>query len=320
LQIDVDASKLQHEQFRHNLDGIDSFNEDINCWTCNDQTGKNLGNILRDRSFDIVPIDAELGDPSYLEIQTDKTCNGGCIMCGPWLSTYWQSELKQFSKKPIIDPIDRILSLIDIQKTRRILFLGGEPFLSETDMKVLPLIDRPELVDLQYTTNGSIYPSSRHVELWSKFKSVLINFSLDGIGNRFNYIRYPLKWDLVEQNMLSMMKEFPANVKFKSNHTVNILNLYYHQEFDNWYQQFDLSDRHTGYSFFPCHGVLSPRDVPTKLYNMLQDKYDSDSKVMQTISSADCNDQSALLNYLGDLDQRRGLDWRQVFPEISDCF
>jgi sulfatase maturation enzyme AslB (radical SAM superfamily) len=314
----LDASAAEHQEFRRNLNEINSY-ESSTCSQCNFESSRKIRKTWRDHSFNIVPVDAEVGDPSYLEIQTDKTCNGGCIICGPWNSSYWQSELKQFPIKQTVDPIDKILSLIDIQKTKKILFLGGEPFLSTTDTKILPLIKQPELVSLQYTTNGSIYPSQLHIDLWSKFQSVLINFSLDGIGTKFDYIRYPLKWSQVEKNVTRMMKELPSNVQFKSNHTVNILNLYYHNEFEDWYAQLP-SLRFIKFTFNPCSGTLSPRQVPRKLFNMLVDKYGADSKVIRTITNDNADDQTQLLTYLSEIDTRRGLDWRQVFPEISNCF
>ena len=316
----LDAPASEHQAFRQRLDSIDSYTSPT-CSQCNFESKNKLRKTWRDLSFDIVPEDAELGDASYLEIQTDKTCNGGCIICGPWNSSYWQSELKQFIIKPAVDPIDQILSHIDIQKTRKILFLGGEPFLSGTDTRILPLIKNPELVRLQYTTNGSIYPSQQHIDLWSRFRDVLINFSLDGIHERFNYIRYPLKWSTVETNVNRMLKELPNNVRFKSNHTVNMLNLYYYNEFKEWHDQvIGSSGRATDFTFTPCDGTLSPKQVPEKLFNMLLDKYGADSKIIRTITNRNSTDQTYLLTYLDELDTRRGLDWRRVFPEISHCF
>jgi organic radical activating enzyme len=315
----LDAPVAQHQKFRQRLNAINSYTSDT-CDACNFQEKATLRNTFRNNSLYWVPSDAELGDASYVEIQTDNTCNGGCIICGPGYSSYWQNELKQFAKKPALDPTEQILSFIDIQKTRRILFLGGEPFLSTTDTKILPLIKKPELVHLQYTTNGSIYPSQFHIDLWSKFKSVMINFSLDGIGTKFDYIRYPLKWGQVEKNIIRMIKELPSNVYFKSNHTVNILNLYHYDEFEDWYAQLMPSKRFIEFTFNPCTGTLSPRAVPRKLFDMLMNKYGADSKVIRTITNHSADDQTQLLTYLRDIDTRRGLDWRKIFPEISNCF
>jgi len=315
----LDAPLIQHQEFRQRLNAINSY-ESNTCDNCNFQEDATLRKTFRNHSFDWVPDDAELGDASYLEIQVDNTCNGGCIICGPWFSSYWQSELKQFSIKPTADPIDKILSHIDIQKTRKILFLGGEPFLSDVDLRILPLIKQPERVSLKYTTNGSIYPSQAHIDQWSRFESVLINLSLDGIGSRFDYIRYPLKWQQVEKNVFRMLDKLPNNIQFTSNHTVNILNLYYHDEFEDWYTRLMPSNRFIKLTFNPCMGTLTPTQVPRKLFNRLLDKYSEDSKVIRTITNGDYEDQTTPLTYLSNLDARRGLDWRQVFTEISDCF
>jgi hypothetical protein len=59
--------------------------------------------------------------------------------------------------------------------------------------------------------------------------------------------------------------------------------------------------------------------VPTKLFNRLIEKYGHDSKVAHAAGHA-VDDRNEMLDYLKELDTRRGLDWRQVFPEISDCF
>jgi hypothetical protein len=312
----TDAPIEVHQMFRNKLNLVNSY-ETGNCYKCNSDTRKKLKKTWRDHSFDIVPEDAKLGDASYLEIQTNKVCNGGCIICGPVNSSYWQNEIKIFPTKPIGDPIDKILSQIDIQKTRKILFLGGEPFLSDDDIRILPLIEHPELVDLQYTTNCSIYPSDAHISLWKNFKSVLINFSLDGIGSRFDYIRYPLKWNQVEKNVTRMMQNLPSNVKFKSNHVVNILNLYYYDEFEEWH---DLVMTGCELTFTTCDGLLNPLAVPDKLFNMLLDKYHPDSKVIRLVRDADSQNQSDMLDYLSELDQRRNQNWQLIFPEISNCF
>jgi hypothetical protein len=118
-----------------------------------------------------------------------------------------------------------------------------------------------------------------------------------------------------------MMNELPGNVRFKSNHTINMLNLYYYNEFTEWHDRVMVPvGRAINFTFNPCSGTLSPRQVPRKLFNMLLDKYGADSKVIRTITNDNADDQTQLLTYLSEIDTRRGLDWRRVFPEISACF
>lgn len=315
----VDAPVVDHTRYRAMLNDIDATT-DSRCGSCNFLTNNKLRKTWRDNSFEIVPDDAKVGDSSYLELQIDRTCNGGCIMCGSWYSSFWANELKEFQPAPVVDPLDQILKLIDVQKLRKINFLGGEPFLSDTDSRILPLIAHPELVDLQYTINGSIYPSQERITQWKKYKSVLINFSIDGIGDRFEYIRYPLKWKTVNGNLSRMIRELPDNVKFKANHTINIFNLYYHNEFDIWYNEIKKLGRLDDYTFSPANGVLEAFSVTDKLLTLLKSKYDADSKVIKLVNNNINNNKTEMLKFITELDARRGLNWQQVFPEIADCF
>lgn len=315
--------------YRNFLNTIDT-NTNSNCATCQYHEKNNIRKSWRQFSHEIVPESSIPGDATYLELQLDNTCNGGCIICGPWFSTFWQQELyKNVTpiKQTVRDAqIDKILSIIDIQKTRRILFLGGETFLTDIDSKILPLIQNPELVDLQYTINCSIYPSQERIDLWKKFKSVQITLSIDGVGERFNYIRYPLKWYVVTDNVNRMINEMPANVFFIINHVANIFNLYYWDEFESWCQKHWATDRQgkeikvgNKMNFNTAAGILNPQSITPALWNLLTNKYPAGDKVLRTVTDTNL-DTTELHNYINALDQRRRLDWRAVFPEIADCF
>jgi sulfatase maturation enzyme AslB (radical SAM superfamily) len=309
--------------YRKKLDKINSYLHP-GCSQCNLWDKKTLRKTWRDLSFEIVPDDAELGDASYLEIQLDKTCNGGCIICGPDFSTFWQRETGlriPAVNKNSEEIVRKILEIIDIEKTKKILFLGGEPFLSHIDQSLLEKIPEPSQVDLQYTTNGSIYPSQERVDIWKKFRSVMINFSIDGIDGRFEYIRYPLKWEQVTANMFRMREEFPDNIRFKINHTINVMNLYYYDEFEKWKNDFfrhDRFEREIRYTYTPAVGVLSPLTVTEKLFKKISEKYNADSKAILTVTNK-VQRLDLVLGFLKDNDLRRGLNWIDIFPEISDC-
>lgn len=311
-------------EYRNRINSMDPYT-DPGCQRCAYHEKKELRKTWRQVSFDVVPDDAEYGEAHYLEIQLDNTCNGGCIMCGPRHSSFWTNELVK-NNIPVIpierrDHINRILELVDIQKPKKILFLGGEPFLTDVDQRLLPMINHPEIVSLQYTTNGSVYPTQDRIDAWKNFKSVLINFSIDGISDRFEYIRYPLKWNIVQENLFRMRDLMPDNVQFKINHTVNILSLYYWDEFDNWQQSnfsHDRLGREIPVTFNPSSDPLPPYVVTEKLQARLLEKYGPDSLPTRTIKHRS-KDLSSILKYITGLDQRRNQDWRTVFPEIADC-
>jgi hypothetical protein len=46
-----------------------------------------------------------------------------------------------------------------------------------------------------------------------------------------------------------------------------------------------------------------------------------DSKVMRLVDNTTTTaHKTALLDFISNLDTRRNLNWREVFPEIADCF
>jgi len=312
-------NKTDLDDWRNRVSKLDSY-EEPNCSDCNFLDRSEVRESRRNLSFRTVEDSLPVGDPSFLEIQIDATCNGGCIMCGPWSSSYWAQELK------IVTPVDRqqdylskIASLVDLQKARTILLLGGEPMLSTVDARLVELIHDPSQVTIQFTTNGSIYPTDAQIKRWEKFKQIKINFSVDGINDRFEYIRYPLSWATVERNILRMQTEMPANVSFKINHAVNILNLLYYDEFDYWFNKhFAHSNRMSGFTASPVAGELSPRLVTPALKEKVLARYTSDqvpARMIETVIRS-CNEAT---RYLSILESRRKNSWRQVFPEIANC-
>jgi hypothetical protein len=171
---------------------------------------------------------------------------------------------------------------------------------------------------LQITTNGSVYPSGRRLEVWQQFKAILLNFSIDGVGKRFEYLRYPLQWNRVEQNMLRLNCEAPDNVRCKVNHTLSSLNIWYYQEFDHWFKQNFANDQyHRGWTLTvsPANGILSPQTAGVNLAAKVKQKYVDQalSKVIERTTEHN----TKLVEFLTAIDQRRGLDWQTVFSEIA---
>ena len=60
------------------------------------------------------------------------------------------------------------------------------------------------------------------------FKNVSFNVSIDGIGKRFEYLRFPGKWNKVEQNLDKIHKwREEGKIHVGVTNTVTILNLMY---------------------------------------------------------------------------------------------
>ncbi|MCJ8277767.1 MAG: hypothetical protein HRT44_10390, partial [Bdellovibrionales bacterium] len=56
--------------------------------------------------------------------------------------------------------------------------------------------------------------------------------SIDGLGDRFEYMRFPAKWDEVEENLLKFSSI--QHIDFSICNTVSNLNVFYLPEFASW--------------------------------------------------------------------------------------
>ena len=126
----------------------------------------------------------------------DNVCNSACQTCNETLSTKIGSLLsKKYTKinnSALINtlPVERIVQM-DIN--------GGEPSASPNYLKLLENLP-PNVKHLRVNTNGSrlitVLP-----DLVKRGIKVTVTVSLDGIGSRHDYVRWPVKWQDVEHNI-----------------------------------------------------------------------------------------------------------------------
>jgi molybdenum cofactor biosynthesis enzyme MoaA len=122
----------------------------------------------------------------------DNVCNSACQFCNQSLSTKIGSlESKDYLRINNIDifndlPQDRIVQL-DIN--------GGEPSNSKNYAHLLENLP-PNVKIIRINTNAS--QLVRNIEsILQKNIKVIVTISLDGIGQVYEYVRWPIKWDTV---------------------------------------------------------------------------------------------------------------------------
>jgi MoaA/NifB/PqqE/SkfB family radical SAM enzyme len=105
---------------------------------------------------------------------------------------------------------------------------GGEPLLLKHHWKFLDKcfeMQRSDQIEIRYITNGTIDITDAQLEIWSKFKKIRLLVSIDDIEERFEYQRYPAKWNTVKENLLKF-KEI-QNIEIGIVCSVSIFNVYY---------------------------------------------------------------------------------------------
>lgn len=159
--------------------------------------------------------------PYKLDFWTGNLCNLACSTCNYKNSSTWFSLLNKANKAGKTDLIHKgnlswnldysyeykkeDIPNIDFKNMLFLHFNGGEPLNTDSHLKILNLIpeERRKDVFVLYNTNGTVRVdlSEEKWKIFRDFRSVDLCFSLDGIRDTFEYIRWPAKWETVRSNI-----------------------------------------------------------------------------------------------------------------------
>jgi len=200
----------EFQQIRFNLINGVKDNHCKKCWELEEQGVESLRQQeLRTEEFDAdVYVNPRL---EYLFLSLSNQCNLKCRTCSPSDSSFWIKEFEQrtgIKKTVYLEPDDSIFFSSFKQDTlphlKEIAFTGGEPLMMKSVHRILETLDSN--VSLTFYTNGTFYNPT----ILEKFKDVDIAVSIDGIDQRFEYMRHPAKWYEVVNNLKLMSSNLKA--------------------------------------------------------------------------------------------------------------
>jgi MoaA/NifB/PqqE/SkfB family radical SAM enzyme len=259
-----------------------------------------------------------------------NTCNLKCITCSPYSSSKWQQEYQQIHNVDIghvkfyrSDFVEKFIT--QAPNVVHLDIPGGEPFLSGVkEQKALlnhyVITGQSKNISLHYTTNVTLFPDQEWWDIWKHFKNVDIQLSIDGIGARYEYIRYPAKWTDVVENVKRYLEKYKDNIQISVSHTVSAYNIYYLDEFFAWCKDIGLPKPWAGRVHNPMHMRPTVWPGPTRKHiaEQLQSSSYEDVRVWaQLLHSQDDSDKfDKFKTYLLQHDQYRGLNFAETFPEL----
>lgn len=235
--------------------------------------------------------------PLFLDLKLGNICNLKCRICGSWSSSKWaQEEIDiangnnelarlhlakgQWPRKTPNwwDALEDALPYIEYLE-----FTGGEPFLIAEHFALLEkLIQRgySNKIDIHYNTNGTIWPEQNI--LWKHFKRVEIAFSIDDIGERFEYQRYGANWDKTQEVVSQAIK---TNFALQICTTFNIQNAYYWGQLSQWIDKVGIKDVH--FNILQAPDVFCLRNLPKNVKSVYSRQMlnNSDSKWHDKLNS-----------------------------------
>lgn len=230
-----------------------------------------------------------------LELRFGNHCNLKCVMCHPGHSDLWYKDWKQLSKWNTFwtdDGSDEnsflfggtYYSMDDLspfqwyktekfkddfskiyQGVKEIYWAGGEPLLCKEHKDILKIIienGNPQDIQMRYDSNLTFIPDEL-IDYWKKFKWVNIQASVDDIGIRNDYIRYPSKWKIISSHLKKLNDELGKH-RIYSGTTLSCYNILTFMEFAKWAKE--NMNRHFWEVMHWKHVVapfhLSPRILP----------------------------------------------------------
>lgn len=192
------------------------------CWRLEDIGSESYRNMNNGYRFPEAYDRLQSGDLSLkverLELDLGNKCNLACRMCHPGSSKLLADELeksgvKEFAGVPIsrytnMDTWVKRSKLFELIKDhgatlKSLYIIGGEPLVIQEQEELLDLLidlDYAKSIELEYNTNITTL-GSKWYDKWDHFKSVNISASIDGVGDYYNYVRWPANWNKIYQNL-----------------------------------------------------------------------------------------------------------------------
>ena len=187
--------------------------------------------------------------PTSLELRFGNHCNLQCNSCwslssdkianeraklvktgnlSKWLSAVWEDEatmvqnanFEWFKTKAFKDTFKKLAPTLN-----RIYLTGGEPTLIDENVEILQtLLDANNKNCYVALTTNLTHWNEEFYKRLSYFNNAEVQISVDGIGEKNSYIRYPSKWEHIEKNFVRLRNNLPTHFIIKHYTVYSIFN------------------------------------------------------------------------------------------------
>lgn len=198
---------------------------------------------------------------AYIDLRFGTKCQLACVMCSPHDSSGWIKDWQAINPQITNAKLKENSQWTDkgstngssynwhkqnekfwfqfydqIPNMQQLYFAGGESLIIDEHYDILTQCikqDHAKNLELRYNSNGVEWKSWLF-DTWKQFKLVRFHYSVDDIGARNEYVRYPSKWNRNVDVFEILDKETPDNVEVTVACAVQALNIYYLPDFLRW--------------------------------------------------------------------------------------
>ncbi len=208
----------------------------------------------------------------YLDITIDNRCNLECIMCSPHFSKRLDDFFVQRLGQRPTDKWELNFSNEDMSvllpDLEMLTLTGGEPLLSHKAMSFLRFVAAsPEAshISLRIFSNMTSTPEDLE-SIFNSFHSVELLLSIDSVKENYEFIRYPAKWDLVDQNIKKIVKMKIPHMTINFHSVIMASNWMHLEDLITYFQELELNNSSSIPSFMEIENpvYLHPTVLPTE--------------------------------------------------------
>ncbi len=235
----------------------------------------------------------------FVDIRNSNRCNLKCRTCDPINSHLIAKERGNIVSLQEYD-ISQSESLLIQPSLQWLYYTGGEPLINPYHYDFLQkVIDKgfSKNIRLIYNTNLSTlqYKDRDLITIWDQFKSVLINSSIDAIGEKINYIRSGADWNRIEENYntLKIWQQQKKRISLNIATTVSVLNFWWIPELLKYFENDTVNMHEVDYPDYLRLSVI-PDDLKDQALLVLKEirelRYDENFcvRLEQKILNNDC--------------------------------
>lgn len=207
-------------------------------------------------------------NPSYVEVNFSNVCNLQCSYCSPQFSSSWQKEINEYGAYPTSNAHNsptyftgdrKVIANREnnpyvnafwkwwpelYPKLKHFRMTGGEPLMDRNTYRVFDWVLEHPKQDLHLNVTSNFSQDEYIFEKYLNYVKKLCDnktiehfmqfVSLDGWGNRAEYGRHGLDFELVKSNVERFLSEIPHCNSLTFIITMNILNITSIKELLSW--------------------------------------------------------------------------------------
>lgn len=281
-----------------------------------------------------------------VELRLGNICNMKCLICHPHSSSKWNEDssaiqksdfhtifgnVDLYSKKVIEKEWYRNTFFYDQLKTKypklnHLWINGGEPTLIKEHFRFLEeLVEsgKSKEMTLDYNINGSNIPDEL-IAIWRNFKFVGVSISMDDIGDRIYYQRYPTNFD----DVVSTVRKLEDNdIIYTIIPTISLYNIYNVVNIIEYISYNFTKGNDFGLNFVvhPPHLTISnlPNGEKEKIRKMINesliDEYEA-SLILFHLNKESSHDIKVFKRYTEILDKKRNINVLDYLSEYNWLF